>query len=170
MRGRLRNALLTGAVAVSLLAAGAAAQNRRGQKIVRGKVCGDPTMNCPGGPNFQPYDLPFHIPKNAVIWESEPFYAVIIKSMKAGENCEAFVPEEERLEAQKLFPRNKVFTDRCPEPGTLYYSNTNTDFRLMAVYAGKTRAEADKVLSAVRASGKFPTANLRRMTTGFNGT
>jgi hypothetical protein len=40
----------------------------------------------------------------------------------------------------------------------------------MAVYAGKTRAEAERMLAAVRATGKYPTANLRRMQAGFNGT
>jgi hypothetical protein len=40
----------------------------------------------------------------------------------------------------------------------------------MAVYAGKTRAEANRVLATVRATGRYRTANLRRMYVGFNGT
>jgi hypothetical protein len=40
----------------------------------------------------------------------------------------------------------------------------------MAVYAGRTRAEAAKFLAQVQATGKFPGANLRRMSIGFNGT
>jgi hypothetical protein len=41
---------------------------------------------------------------------------------------------------------------------------------MMAVYAGSTLAEAKRVLAAVKATGKFPGANLRRIRTGFNGT
>ena len=136
----------------------------------RGQVCGDPTMRCPGPPEFQPYDLPFRIPRRAVIWESETFYAIILQSRNAKNNCEAHVSEDERLEAQALFPHHKVFADRCPEPGTLFYTNTNSDYRFMAVYAGRTRAEATRMLSRVRATGRYPTANLRQMRAGFNGT
>jgi hypothetical protein len=105
-----------------------------------------------------------------VIWESELFYAIILRSVRATDNCEVHVSENERLEAQALFPRHKVFADRCPEPGNLFYTNTNSDFRFMAVYAGTTRAEAARMLSRVKATGKYPTANLRRMSVGFNGT
>jgi hypothetical protein len=147
------------------------AQRRRGQRPQLGKVCGDPTVRCPGiGTVFKEYDLPFHIPKKAVIWESEDFYGIVLKSVRAKENCDVFVSEEDRLAAQALFPRNKVFTDRCPEPGTLYYSKTNSDYRFMAVFAGRTRAEAERLLAQVRATGRYPGANIRRMRTGFNGT
>ena len=169
MRKRLMCALALGALAFGVLSfpREGSAQRRR---AVRGQVCGDPAMSCGDANTFQPYDLPFRIPRNAVIWESEPFYAVMLKSVSAKENCEAHVDEAERLQAQALFPRHKVFADRCPEAGTLYYSGTNSDYRFMAVYAGKTRAEANRVLERVRATGKYPTANLRRMQTGFNGT
>ena len=140
------------------------AQRRRGQ------ICGDPSMRCGVANEFQPHDLSFRIPRNAVIWESEMFYAIILESLNAKNNCEAHIPEAKRLEAQSLFPRHKVFADRCPEPGTVFYSNTNSDYRFMAVYAGKTRAEANRLLARVRATGKYPTANLRRMSVGFNGT
>lgn len=140
------------------------AQRRRGQ------VCGDPAMRCGTANEFQPYDLSFRIPRNAVIWESEMFYAIILESRSARNDCNAHIPEAVRLEAQSLFPRHKVFADRCPEPGTLYYTNTNSDYRFMAVYAGKTRAEANRMMARVRATGRYPSANLRRMSTGFNGT
>ncbi|HKQ51140.1 MAG TPA: hypothetical protein VJT74_02140 [Pyrinomonadaceae bacterium] len=166
MRKRLLCVLVLGAVAFAALSVEA---QRRG-RTVRGQVCGDPAMRCGQANEFQPHDLQFRIPKNAVIWESEQFYAVMLKSVSAKENCETYVAESEREEAQALFPRHKVFADRCPEPGTLYYTGTNSDYRFMAVYAGRTRAEADRMLATVRATGKFPTANLRRMRTGFNGT
>lgn len=165
MRNKLLSVILVGAVVSALgLTLSVEAQRRPSR---RGQVCGDPAMRCG---EFQPYDLQFRWPRNVVIYETEPFYAVILKSISAKDNCEVSISEDERLEAQKLFPRNKVFADRCPDAGTVYYSDTNSDYRFMAVYAGKTRAEANQMLSAVRATGKYPTANLRRMHAGFNGT
>jgi len=139
----------------------------------RGAVCGDPTLACKTGDvKFEPHDLPFRISAQAVIWESEPFYAVILHSVRAAEDdCRKFVPEAERLAAQGLFPRHKVFADRaCGEPGETYYTGTRPGTRFMAVYAGRTRAEANALLARVKATGKFAGANLRRMSIGFNGT
>ncbi len=134
-------------------------------------VCGNPNAACPSAATFEPHDLPFRVPRNAVIWETELFYAVILKSMNASdENCDAHIPEAERRAAQTLFPDRKVFASRCAEPGTLYYTNTRPNTRLMAVYAGRTLAEANRVLAAVKATGKYPGANVRRMRVGFNGT
>jgi hypothetical protein len=134
-------------------------------------VCGNPKAACPSQATFEPHDLRFRVPRNAVIWETELFYAVVLKSMNApDENCDAHIPESERLAAQALFPERKVFASRCVEPGTLYYTNTRPNTRLMAVYAGPTLAEANRVLAAVKSTGKFPRANIRRMRAGFNGT
>jgi len=121
---------------------------------------------------FKPHDLPFRIPARAVIWESELFYAVILRSVKTAEDdCLNFVPEDERKATQALFPRNKVFTDRgCGEAGETYYTGTQPGARFMAVYAGRTRREANALLARVKATGKFAGANLRRMSIGFNGT
>jgi len=170
MRRRFLGAILVGAaVAVCFLgfASSGEAQKRRAR---RGQVCGDPAMNCSSANEFQPHDLQFRLPRNAVIYETELFYAIILKSINAKDDCEMYVAEEERIEAQKLFPRNKVFANRCPDAGTLYYTNTAEGYRFMAVFAGRTRAEANRLLGTVRATGKYPTANIRRMTTGFNGT
>jgi endonuclease V-like protein UPF0215 family len=52
----------------------------------------------------------------------------------------------------------------------LFYTNVDPKFRIMAVYGGATLAEAKRVLEAVKATGKFPGAYMRRMRTGFNGT
>jgi hypothetical protein len=120
---------------------------------------------------FQPHDLQFRVPQNAVIFDTELFYAIMLKSLSASyDNCDLFVPEEERLATQALFPDHKVFTSRCPEPGDLFYTNISEKHRIMAVYAGKTLAEAKRFLQTVKATGKFPDANIRRMRTGFNGT
>ena len=154
-----------------VVAGGAAAQQKRARRPAA--VCGDPTVRCRTTIEFQPYQLPFVVPTNAVIWESELFYAVILKSVRdpsKGGNCDLFIPEAERLAAQALFPRHKVFASRCFEPGDLYYTGVAEDTQFMALYAGRTRAEAAATLAKVKATGQFPGANLRRLRTGFNGT
>jgi hypothetical protein len=134
-------------------------------------VCGNPNLPCKSAATFQPNDLPFRLPGQAVIFDTELFYAIILKSVGASEaDCDVFVPETERLEAQALFPDHKVFASRCADPETLFYTGMNPKHRFMAVYAGTTIATAQRMLSAVKATGKFPGANIRRMRTGFNGT
>ena len=136
-------------------------------------LCPDPTVACRTSVEFQPYNLQFRVPENAVIYETEPFYAVILKSVRdpsKRNDCNVFVPEAERLEAQALFPHNKVFASRCFETGDLYYTNVAPDQQFMAVYAGRTLAEANALLAKVRAAGKYPGAYLRRMRAGINGT
>jgi hypothetical protein len=167
---------LIGGVLVCLLLTGAAGKAQRGrtrQPSPKGAICGDPTLQCKTGDvKFEPYNLPFRINARAVIWESEPFYAVVLRSMRVAEDdCRKFVPEDDREAAQALFPRHKVFTDRgCGEAGETYYTGMHSGARFMAVYAGRTRAEANAMLARVKATGKFPGANLRRMSIGFNGT
>ena len=160
--------------AVLLYVAAASPPAALAQQRGRATICGDPTVRCRTGQvEFPPYNLPFQIPRRAVIWETEPFYAIILKSMRIADEfgeCERFIPEEDRLAAQAIFPRNKVFASRCMEPGDLYYTNTDPKQRFMAVYAGRTRAEAERMLEQVKAAGKYPGANLRRMRAGFNGT
>ena len=73
-------------------------------------------------------------------------------------------------EAQALFPRNKVFASRCFEPGDLFYTGVAEDSQFVAVYAGRTRAEGQAMLARVKATGRYPGANLRRLRAGFNGT
>ena len=126
---------------------------------------------CKTSATFQPNDLPFRVPENSVIFDTELFYAIVLKSVRADEgDCNVFVPEAERLEAQKLFPNHKVFTSRCADVENLFYTNINPKFRIMAVYGGTTLAEAMRVLEAVKATGRFSTAYVRRTRTGFNGT
>lgn len=148
----------------------ASAQQQR-RKSQRAKVCFDPTARCKTSAVFQSYDLPFRLPQNAVIYETETFYAIILKSVRNPRyDCNVFVSEEERLEAQALFPNHKVFTSRCAEAGSLFYTGVADKTEIMAVYAGATRAEANTMLARVKATGRFPGANLRRMRAGFNGT
>ena len=156
-----------------MVAGGAAVAQRRPTSRRPAAVCGDPTARCRTTVEFQPHQLPFVVPRDGVIWESEQFYAVILKSVRdasKGMDCNVFVPEPERVAAQALFPRNKVFASRCFEPGDLFYTGVAEDTQFMAVYAGHTRAEGQAMLAKVKATGRYPGANLRRLRAGFNGT
>lgn len=134
-------------------------------------VCGNPKLPCRTDFTFQPFDLPFRAPNTAVIYDTELFYAVILKSRPApNDDCDIFFSETERLSIQELFPEQKVFASRCADPENLFYTNTRRDTRILAVYAGKTLTEANRTLAAVKATRKFAGANIRRMRTGFNGT
>jgi hypothetical protein len=170
----MRKAVLLCVVVSALLACGAVASAQRRRAAPRlAAVCGDPTVRCPTTVEFQPYQLPFRIPANAVIWETEKFYAVILNSVRdesKGSDCNVFIPEAEREVAQALFPRNKVFASRCFDAGDLFYTGAAEGAQFMAVYAGRTRAEGLALLERVKATGKYPGANLRRMSSGFNGT
>lgn len=73
----------------------------------QGKVQPDPQKACQG---FKPHELCFERPRDGLAraeYMSEPFYAVILKTT---EPC--IVKEEERLQAQAMFPRRKVFSMR----------------------------------------------------------
>ena len=169
-------ALLLVLALVGALNLAAAQSHARLHRAPQSSICGNPQLPCKTSVAFAPYDLPFRVPARAVIFDTELFYAVILKSVPTKEeDCTVFVPESERMAAQTLFPRNKVFTNRCsdlgaPEVGILLYTNVDPKFRIMAVYGGATPAESKRVLAAVKATGKFPGAYVRRMRTAFNGT
>lgn len=149
-------------------------QAQRSKKPITPKICGDPTKPCKTTAEFEPHDIQFEIPEGALyIGLSERFYAVILKSVrqKNDAECEEVkIPEDERLATQELFPNNKVFSSVCPDPVTLFYEPIHWQVRFMAVYAGKTPAEAAKMLEKVKATGKFPGAYTKRLRAGFNGT
>ena len=158
-------------ITVSTVADLAAAQRTSRRPRPRGSICGNPSAACKTTVTFKDHDLPFRIPANSVIFDTELFYAVILKSVRANEDdCNTFIPETERLQAQSLFPDRKVFSSRCYDIENLFYTNVDSNARFMAVYGGTTPAEAKRAQEAVRATGKFPGAYLRRMRTGFNGT
>ena len=165
------------ALALGDIAAGQSHASR--QRAQRASICGNPMLACKTTATFPPNDLPFRVPKDAVIIDTVPFYAIILKSVDAPDySCDVFIAESDRLAAQALFPDHKVFTSRCVDPENLFYQDLNArkiaflseKSRIMAVYAGASLAEAKRFLETVRATGKFPGANLRRMRTGFNGT
>ena len=162
---------------LSLSIGDSAAQRRRPTR--HATICGNPRITCKTTASFQPNDLPFEVTKNSVIIDTVPFYAVILKSVAVREdNCEVFIAERDRLSAQALFPDHKVFSSRCTDPENLFYADASSrkpryfseTHRFMAVYAGPTLADANRMLAAVKATGKFSGANIRRMRTGFNGT
>ncbi len=159
-------------IAVAVFASGGpSAASQRKRPIRHASICGNPTVPCKTTATFQPNDLPFRLPEKTVIFDTELFYAIILKSVGVSEeDCDVLVPETERLQTQTLFPDQKVFTSRCADAGELFYTGMSPKHRFMAVYAGTTLAEAQRMLSAVKATGKFPGANIRRMRTGFNGT
>jgi len=133
-----------------------------------GTICAKPASSCSSSYSFAPYQLPFEIKHKLVFgktYKSISFYAVVLKSVRTNTNPDcAFIPEEQRLQAQALFPDRKVFASRfsCPEE-LILYTNINQDFNFLAVYAGATLTEAKQALKKVKASGQYPQANLRRM-------
>src|SRR5262245_31965786 len=162
--------VITVVLGISFFVAGV--QRRR--PVKHGSVCGDPTTPCQTSVTFQSYDLPFRVPKDAVIYDTELFYAVILKRVPVkSTNCDRFISEAERLRAQKLFAHRKVFTSRrCADTGEVGYENANhTDAtsvpggpsEFMAVYAGPSLSEANRTLAEVKAVGRFPKANVRRI-------
>jgi hypothetical protein len=176
MRRGLRRAAVA-AACVAVVAGLVAAPHARAQrrparaKAQPGKVCFDPEAPCQTSMPFEPNDLKFRLPKNAVIFDSEEFYAVVLKSLRVADtDCEKFVTESERRTAQKLFPRRKVFTSRCADTLGVYYSSVAPTERVMAVYGGATREEAERALTEAKATDKFPGASLRRMHASINGT
>lgn len=157
------------ATAMILFVGTMSAQKR--QPTRHGTICGDPTARCKSSASFEPHDLPFRVPASGAIYDTELFYAIVLKSLNVpADNCDKFIPEGDRLAAQTLFPDRKVFSSRCADPGVLFYTNTSSKARFMAVYAGMTVAEANRMLATVKATGKYPGANIRRMRAGFNGT
>ena len=169
----IRTTVAMAAIAIAmlgLLAVDSAAQKKR-RPAKHLAVCGNPNSACPSAVTFEPYDLPFRMPASAVIYDTDFFYAVILKSVPSpADDCDHFIPEPDRLAAQVLFPNQKVFTSRCPEPGRLSYSNTSPNAQFMAVYAGTTLADANRMLATVLATRKFAGANIRRMRAMMNGT
>jgi hypothetical protein len=169
IRSKLLLIVLIAGFAAAAIDLGANAQTRR--PVRHASICGNPSAPCQTSVKFEPNDLPFRVTKNSVIYDTELFYAIILKSVGASEDdCDVFVPEKERLAAQTLFPDHKVFSSRCPDVETLFYTNISSKRRIMAVYASSTLVEAQRLLKQVKATGKFPGANIRQMRTGFNGT
>ena len=116
-------------------------------------------------PKLQGHDISFELPHDEIArgeYRSEPFYAILLKTTRP---CS--VTEPERLAVQALLPENKVFSTRfyCNEDieENITYTNIDPKFGFIAVFAGFTRPQAEKLLATVRAMSKFPGANIRRI-------
>jgi len=88
---------------------------------------------------------------------------------------------EDEAAQQKIASRVVTHGEVCPDPKSPcldmdHFHENELSFRLkskfdfdrrkagfIAVYAGKTEAEAKQFLAEVKAAGRFPDANLRRM-------
>jgi hypothetical protein len=68
---------------------------------------------------------------------------------------------------QALFPDNKVFATsfECDsnDENNVTYTGVDDKHGFIAVYAGADKATAQKMLAKVKALGRFPGANLRKM-------
>lgn len=145
-------------IAIALLLAGIAPAHSQGA------VESNPAKACSDG-NFKSHELCFKTPGDGVARAellSESFYAIILKT---AERCT--ITEDERLQAQKRFPETKVFSMRfyCDDniEENISYTNVNEKFGFLAVYAGRTLKEAKTRLAEVKATGRFPGANIRKM-------
>jgi hypothetical protein len=136
------------------------------------KVCGNPEAACEGRSSYQPYELPVVWPANSVIAESEPFYAIILKSAKSdfSGDCEKVFSPEEIQSFQNQFPTNKVFALKCADTGYNYYTGVDGNYVFIAVFAGRTLAQANKFLTEVKASTGIQGLRVRKMRVGTNGT
>jgi hypothetical protein len=140
------------AAAVSLLGISSA--------MAQGKIQPDPAQSC-----GKPHVLCFETPKDEVAraeFLSETFYAVILKTA-----ARCSIPEADRLDVQRVFPRHKVFSMRfqCDDDveENVSYTNVNEAYGFIAVYAGRTSKEAKARLMEVKATARFPGANIRKM-------
>lgn len=138
-----------------------------------GAVCADPAAPCTSLYKFRDNELSFRLPDQFKLlnsYSSATFYAIILKSLPAVDNgpsapcTQGIVPEPERQRIQAIFPRQKVFTSTSGCYMTpVWYTNTNTAYNFVAVYAGESAAQAQAALAKVRATGQFPGANVREM-------
>ena len=127
-----------------------------------GALLADPARAYAG---FKPYELAFELPTDGIAraeFKSEPFYAVILETFPP-----CFDTEPARLRVQAMYPANKVFATRfgCQdgEPERIDYTNVARNWGFMAIFAGTTQAEGERLLEKLRAEGRFRGANLRRM-------
>ena len=138
------------------------------QPQTNGIICHQPTAKCTSAYSFAPHQLGFTIKDKLEFgksYRSEQFYAVVLKSIKAAgvADC-SIVTEVERLEEQKMWPTRKVFASHlnCPEELVLY-ENADQNFNFLAVYAGKTLKEAQRLLNQIKVNPRYSQAYLKRM-------
>jgi hypothetical protein len=132
--------------------------------VAQGRIQPDPAKPC-GNPAFKPHELCFETPKDDIAraeFLSEEFYAIILKTA-----ARCSIPEADRAGVQLLFPRHKVFSTRfqCDDDveENISYTNVNEAYGFVAIYGGRTLKEAKARLLEVKATARFPGANIRKM-------
>ncbi|HEX9963090.1 MAG TPA: hypothetical protein VGB00_19305 [Pyrinomonadaceae bacterium] len=150
-------------------------------KKISNAVCPDPLKPCHHGEReFADWELPFKLPAKIVAnktYSSQQFYAVILKKYEDGcaeMDYDAKI-EAERIRMQKAFPNRKVFAEySCPNMDSVGYefagkrdaSGERVLFMdYIAVYAGETEEEAQKMLDDARE--EFPQAVIKKMTANY---
>lgn len=156
----------------------AAAQSKNSKY---GTICGDASnADCTKDGNiFKPFDLVFDArdfnENSSDTLFSKYFYAVILETVngyKAAGGCRE-ISESKRKAAQELFPNNKAFAYNyyCRDLGTGEYfigyqaAGLTDTTHFLAVYGGKTQAEAAKILNT--AKKKYPKAKIVKMRAGI---
>jgi hypothetical protein len=150
--------------------------------VLQPEVCPNPQAPCnTAAKKFAPFELSFQLPGKLTrgkTYESLPFHAVILKTYQE-EACDAEGHtrsiEQERLRIQLRYPRNKVFASySCPNLDAVDYTfqgkldSTGERVLVMtfiAVYAGKTEAQAKQFLSYVKTT--YPEAQLKEMKASY---
>jgi len=145
-------------------------------------VCPDPRQPCNSkARTFAPYEISFQLPGKLArgkTYNSLPFYAVLLKTY-AEESCDGddhtVSIERERQKIQLAYPYNKVFASySCPNLDAVDYSfagrlDASGDrvliMTFIAVYAGKTEADAKQFLGYVKTV--YPEATLKLMTASY---
>ncbi len=145
------------------------------------EVCPDPAKPCHHiGKKFDDWELSFKLPAKLIpnkTYNSAPFYALILKEFGYVEDCDGgefvIAEEDERKQLQKAQPTRKVFVDyQCPNMAAVGYdfpgradSEKVLISNFLAIYAGRTQAEADALLTQLKA--KYPKAVIKRMTASY---
>ena len=106
-------------------------------------------------------------------WHTDsPFLAEppAITILRSAPRCA--IMEHHRAALQPAFPDRKVFAQRtfCEDDieNNVSYTGVSDSVSFLAVYAGRSRDDADAMLAGVQRSAAYPGANLRRMQAVFH--
>jgi len=146
-------------------------------------VCPDPAKPCQHkDKHFDEWELSFKMPAKLRANKtnsSAPFYGIILKTYKLEDDCDGgeYVEagEAERKQLQREYPDRKVFASyECPNMSAVNYEfagrwDEKKEILLMgnflAIYAGKTKEEAEDLLGKVHAD--YPDAQVKQMTANY---
>jgi len=146
-------------------------------------VCPDPAKPCQHkDKHFDDWELSFKMPAKLLANKtnsSASFYGIILKTYKLEDDCDGGeyieAGEAERKQLQSQYPERKVFASyECPNMAAVGYDfpgkwDAKKEMALvtnfLAIYAGKTNAEAEELLGKLRA--KYPDAQVKQMTANY---